>query len=1449
MNSVEEFNCIFCKEVFNNKEDLQTHFRKHGDPNFNQNHNKSRPQGEATSSKKTNEPEEVGCDVCSEVFPTISKAITHKHKMHPDHDTKYFCSWCGKLFTLKHLYTKHLQANHENAEKNEHVILHCDCCNVDFYGYAALLSHNKFFHRQDDLPMVGQSKKLKLCETIVLQICYCSFCGEEYDNKINLHKHIKDDHGDENQSPDDVLRCPLCDAIFFHLDAYEVHLTFHTVQDMYTEKNEMYNDETDFSLESIPPISEKVVSYMLPQEDPESAMNAVGIEKFLELAMDTESRETPKHKKHKKHKKSKKAAITLDEFLNMNKDVFGEDLDIQGVEEVPTQVISKRLKVKNPLKAKEKNNPELDKLRKQGIVIKKKPVQSNMTHSNESIKICPQAMKNITPSLQIKTQNDSLEKLINQNQDQLKIVRKPTRESYTKINDNDQMLSENVSEQSGENNSVIRTTSINNGVEAHQINDETINNKNTSEPLDENKSKTRSPTPDNDVNNQPLPEKSIYLLKNDDLNSGDSKLIFRQSKKPNIPMQSPNIYKTNIISDSQNIRNLHKGLTTDLINKQAKTENYINSPSTETNDKQLKDESSKKDPKETQKGSFNNSLSALKHLSHLLTIKPLNSPISSPNFQNIDTESQHDDSKKIHENDSDAGVSNMEQENEAILKNQNINTHKKANSIKNRGKNIVVKAVNQVHNNVNLDGECDEYRSSNEQAEKVEHNSVANKNVIISDNGTFVAKESAKISKQSTTSNTPKFNKIIKEETEVGNIKNFDENSKIPTNHDILKKLTNITAKPLKNTADQIVPASKSPQLQSKTKITKHINEHNVEVFNIEDSDSDEIDNSRNMPNEIAKSACKPKEVLKYLNKSMAVKPVQQQTTNKSFTKTITKSQTIHNEKQSYHSKESYNKMEYKQVQATKTVGQGPANEKNLALKNVLKGLGKNIIVKSRNSSPSHSIKSQDNDSQDSYTDAKGNESDIDSELGNVKITELDENVSEDEIKNNSYEHNVTAQSPNCSENSEPEDHNENFDDQDDIESQITANKLDKTMRNNEIKKSFPPKSTKTVNVKTVIDQKDDVEEESSTAIVPYIPKNLGSQISVKPVKQKMNTQNESMKIVRQGNASGNNQMTSSQKISNQTNTVNKAVTVKTFQTATETVIEEITTTVTKTIKTVKQEMRNTSQCSSNVMVTQQVQGIRPSQQIKNYQGTKVKHMPPTGLTIRNPTQVRPAIGPVRPVNQPVALSPVRPANQLVPIRPKNVARLSTPRMPAVKNNIPSTSNQGKPLKISPNALGALNAKRANIDDASGPFSCFKKPKESLIPVSDVSSFNSPGQNVQFSSSQVNKSNFVSTTKTVKGNSVVSQMKSEMCASSSQQLSKLSNRFGLKVVKTSQAKQTVVQEKCEVTAPKRTLEAIEKLQKSGLLVKKPRLDVNEESDHSQHEEDDPRYDSADEMDE
>ncbi|XP_061716244.1 protein PFC0760c-like [Cydia pomonella] len=449
MTSAEEFNCILCKETFDNKDELQIHFRKHGDPKFNESiKTKSRVQNEAPfANEKSNDASEmVNCDVCDEVFPTISKAITHKHKLHPEHDAKYFCPWCGKLFTMKHLYNKHLHTNHDATEevpgsKDSH--FHCDSCSVYFVVASAMVYHNKFFHRQDsDLPIIGHSKKQKMVNQDLLPVYYCSFCGEEYINKVNLHKHMCDDHEDENQRPTDVLRCPLCEAVFYHLDAYELHLTFHSSEDLYSETNEMNENEiTEFSLETVPPVMERIEDLnSLP--DVETDINAVGIESFLQMAMDEpkDSNQVPekRSKKHKKHKKSKKAAITLDEFLSMNQDVFGEDLDFQGIEEVPTKVITKQLKVKKPqipkTGRKHVSSADLQKLQKLGIAVKvpssNKPPFSKVKSIGQAIKINPQ-VKNIVnqpKSNAISASNDVLSKLLNQSSSQLKIVKKSAQE-------------------------------------------------------------------------------------------------------------------------------------------------------------------------------------------------------------------------------------------------------------------------------------------------------------------------------------------------------------------------------------------------------------------------------------------------------------------------------------------------------------------------------------------------------------------------------------------------------------------------------------------------------------------------------------------------------------------------------------------------------------------------------------------------------------------------------------------------------------------------------------------------------------------------------------------------------------------------------------------------------------------------------------------------------------
>lgn len=55
-----------------------------------------------------------------------------------------------------------MQATHSDKVGNEEKLFHCDSCDVDFHVPGAMIYHNKFYHRQDDLPILGHSKKLKM---------------------------------------------------------------------------------------------------------------------------------------------------------------------------------------------------------------------------------------------------------------------------------------------------------------------------------------------------------------------------------------------------------------------------------------------------------------------------------------------------------------------------------------------------------------------------------------------------------------------------------------------------------------------------------------------------------------------------------------------------------------------------------------------------------------------------------------------------------------------------------------------------------------------------------------------------------------------------------------------------------------------------------------------------------------------------------------------------------------------------------------------------------------------------------------------------------------------------------------------------------------------------------------------------------------------------------------
>lgn len=139
-----------------------------------------------------------------------------------------------------------------------------------------------------------------------------------------------------------------------------------------------------------------------------------------------------KSKKHKKHKKTKKPAITLDEFLNMNKDVFGEGIDFEGVEEVPTRAITKRLKVNKKTQISGlKTIPELDKLRKQGIIIKKKSGDGIITKPLKIAQnvIVDKAKRNTKEHTKLSSSNEILSKLISQGNNEIQILKKGSQDN------------------------------------------------------------------------------------------------------------------------------------------------------------------------------------------------------------------------------------------------------------------------------------------------------------------------------------------------------------------------------------------------------------------------------------------------------------------------------------------------------------------------------------------------------------------------------------------------------------------------------------------------------------------------------------------------------------------------------------------------------------------------------------------------------------------------------------------------------------------------------------------------------------------------------------------------------------------------------------------------------------------------------------------------------------
>lgn len=282
--------CVFCNQQFFTKLDLQNHFRRHangeidikGQPKVQQSTNEKldvrddnksleatddRGSGSATNSKKGHT---AVCDVCGENFHTVSLAISHKFRKHPESVIKHYCPHCGMMFPIKLNRDKHLLTHPGTAPKQ---LFPCLTCGVAFYNQRARKFHMTSAHKGAVL-MVNPIKTPGPSLKIVLNnageansVYYCHLCGCEYQMKYNLQKHLGTRHTNQERDavPQEVVQCNLCSALFYSKRAYEAHNHHHRESDMFAANEEMrqqvvHRIDQDFDQRRVPSTLERYLS-------------------------------------------------------------------------------------------------------------------------------------------------------------------------------------------------------------------------------------------------------------------------------------------------------------------------------------------------------------------------------------------------------------------------------------------------------------------------------------------------------------------------------------------------------------------------------------------------------------------------------------------------------------------------------------------------------------------------------------------------------------------------------------------------------------------------------------------------------------------------------------------------------------------------------------------------------------------------------------------------------------------------------------------------------------------------------------------------------------------------------------------------------------------------------------------------------------------------------------
>ncbi|XP_043232659.1 zinc finger protein 382-like isoform X1 [Amphibalanus amphitrite] len=248
--------CVLCDKQLETKAALQEHFRDHANGKIKPRQRRTGnrvPQGgrrpvsagappqqreqQAAAAHDHDEPA-WQCDSCSETFPSVTAAITHKFKMHPDSSAKHFCPYCGQQFPLRVCFDLHVKSHSDEKVSGEEAA--CSDCGAVFYQDKAREYHYKSVHCRS--VSIGQPKfcpppslKIDVSQSGELRSCYyCHLCGSEYTVKYNLVRHLeRHEPAERNTVPSDMIRCNRCTSVFFNQRAYTAHLLRHREGDLF----------------------------------------------------------------------------------------------------------------------------------------------------------------------------------------------------------------------------------------------------------------------------------------------------------------------------------------------------------------------------------------------------------------------------------------------------------------------------------------------------------------------------------------------------------------------------------------------------------------------------------------------------------------------------------------------------------------------------------------------------------------------------------------------------------------------------------------------------------------------------------------------------------------------------------------------------------------------------------------------------------------------------------------------------------------------------------------------------------------------------------------------------------------------------------------------------------------------------------------------------------------